>query len=55
MSFASIYCIRAEANTAIFEYIEVFDNRQRHHSGIGSKTPKQAFVDMTWKLAAKGQ
>jgi hypothetical protein len=46
MSVAAIYCTRAEAKAAIFEYIEyieyieVFDNRQRHHSGIGCKTPK---------------
>ena len=43
---------RAEAKAAIFEYIEVFYNRQRRHSGIGYKTPKQAFEDMTWKMAA---
>lgn len=34
MSVASIYCTRAEAKAAIFEYIEDFDNRQRHHSGF---------------------
>jgi putative transposase len=43
---------RAEAKAAIFEYIEVFYNRQRRHSGVGYKTPKQAFEDMTWKMAA---
>lgn len=43
---------RAEAKAAIFEYIEVFYNRQRRHSGIGYKTPQQAFEDMTWKMAA---
>ena len=43
---------RAEAKAAIFEYIEVFYNRQRRHSGIGYKTPKQAFEDMTWKMTA---
>jgi transposase InsO family protein len=42
----------AEAKAAIFEYIEVFYNRQRRHSGIGCKTPKQAFEGMTWKMAA---
>ena len=42
----------AEAKAAIFEYIEVFYNRQRRHSAIGYKTPKQAFEDMTWKMAA---
>ena len=43
---------RAEARAAILEYIEVFYNRQRRHSAIGYKTPKQAFEDMTWKMAA---
>ena len=49
MSVAAIYCTRAEAKAAIFEYIEVFDNRQRHHSGIGCKTPKQAFCRYDWE------
>jgi len=43
---------RAQAKVAIFEYIEVFYNRQRRHSGIGYQTPVQAFEDMTWKMAA---
>jgi putative transposase len=43
---------RAQAKAAIFEYIEVFYNRQRRHSSIGYKTPQQAFEDMTWKVAA---
>ena len=42
---------RAQAKAAIFEYIEVFYNRQRRHSGIGYQTPVQAFEDMTWKMA----
>ena len=50
MSVASIYCTRAEAKAAIFEYIEVVYNRQRRHSGIWCKTPKQAFDDMTGKM-----
>ena len=43
---------RAEAKAAIFEYIEVFYNRQRRHSGIRYQTPQQAFENMTWKIAA---
>jgi len=43
---------RAEAKAAIFEYIEVFYNRQRRHSGIEYQTPQQAFENMTWKIAA---
>jgi putative transposase len=42
----------AQAKAAIFEYIEVFYNRQRRHSGIQYKTPQQAFEDMAWKMAA---
>jgi len=43
---------RAQAKAAIFEYIEVFYNRQRRHSSVGYQTPQQAFEDMTWKMAA---
>jgi len=43
---------RAQAKAAIFEYIEIFYNRQRRHSGIGYQTPIQAFENMTWKRAA---
>ncbi|MGZ3598686.1 MAG: IS3 family transposase, partial [Ktedonobacterales bacterium] len=28
-----------EARTALFEYIEVFDNRQRRHSTLGYLSP----------------
>jgi putative transposase len=38
---------RAQAKAAIFEYIEVFYNRQRRHSAIGYQTPQQAFKNMT--------
>ena len=47
--------IHAEAKAAIFEYIEVFYNRQRRHSGGGYKTPKQAFEDMTGVDSGRGQ
>ena len=43
---------RAQAKAAIFEYIEVFYNRQRRHSAIGYQTPAQAYETMTWKIAA---
>ena len=43
---------RAQAKAAIFEYIEVFYNRQRRHSAIGYQTPAQAYETMTWKSAA---
>jgi putative transposase len=34
------YATRAEACRSIFEYIEVFYNRQRRHSAIGYKSPE---------------
>jgi transposase InsO family protein len=33
------YNTRQEAKTAIFEYIEVFYNRQRRHSYLGYLSP----------------
>lgn len=35
------FATRAEARTAIFEYIEVFYNRQRRHSTLGYVSPAQ--------------
>jgi hypothetical protein len=37
---------RAEARTAVFEYIEIFYNRQRLHSGLGYRTPAEARASM---------
>ena len=37
---------RAEARTAVFEYVEIFYNRQRLHSGLGYRTPAEARADM---------
>ena len=37
---------RAEARAAVFEYIEVFYNRQRLHSSLGYRTPAKARADM---------
>ena len=33
---------RAEARAAVFEYVEVFCNRQRLHSALGYRTPAEA-------------
>ena len=33
------FSTRAEARTAIFDYIEVFYNRTRRHSALGFKSP----------------
>ena len=43
---------REEAKAALFEYIEIFYNRQRLHSSIGYRTPAQARLDMEVKMAA---
>jgi transposase InsO family protein len=37
---------RAEAKAAVFDYIEVFDNRQRLHSALGYRTPAEARASM---------
>ena len=35
------FATRAEARAAIFEYIEVFYNRQRRHSSLGYVSPAE--------------
>jgi putative transposase len=37
---------RAEATAAVFEYLEVFYNRVRLHSGLGYRTPAEARASM---------
>ncbi len=37
---------RDEARTAVFEYIEVFYNRQRLQSGVGYRPPAEARASM---------
>ena len=44
---------RAELRDAVFEYIEVFYNRQRLHSSLGYKTPASVeSVESDFALAA---
>ena len=40
------YQTRDAARRDIFEYIEVFYNRQRLHSGVGYRTPAEARASM---------
>jgi putative transposase len=37
---------RAEARTAVFEYLKVFYNRVRLHSGLGYRTPAEVRASM---------
>ena len=37
--YRTVFATRDQARLAIAEYIEVFYNRQRLHSGLGYKTP----------------
>jgi transposase InsO family protein len=34
--------IRVELANAVFEYLEIFHNRQRRHSGLGMLTPTES-------------
>jgi len=34
------YATRAQARLALFEFIEVYYNRQRSHSALGYKSPE---------------
>ena len=40
------FATREAAKAAVFDYIEVFYNRQRLHSGIGYRTPAEARMVM---------
>jgi transposase InsO family protein len=40
---------KPEARTGIFDYIEIFYNRQRLHSSLGFLTPEE-FEDEYWKM-----
>jgi hypothetical protein len=35
---------RSELRTILFDYIEVFDNRSRHQTGLGDRTPAETYA-----------
>ena len=39
--FGARYASRSDAKTRIFDYIEIFYNRQRLHSSLGYQTPEK--------------
>jgi transposase InsO family protein len=41
--YRTVFPTRKHARRAIVEYIEVFYNRQRLHSGLGYTTPEKAY------------
>jgi transposase InsO family protein len=43
---------RLELTTAIFEYLEIFHNRQRRHSALGMLTPVEYEMQNTSSIAA---
>ena len=42
---------REDAKAAVFDYVEVFYNRQRLHSGVECRTPAEARVNMMREVA----
>jgi transposase InsO family protein len=40
LSYGQRYRTRGEAQTAVFDYIEIFYNRQRLHSSLDCQTPE---------------
>jgi len=50
--YERIWQSRAEVRAAIFEYVEVFYNRQRLHSTLGYRTPHQTETQYAVTLAA---
>jgi putative transposase len=47
----TIYHSHDEARQSLFEYLEVFYNRQRRHSSLGYLSP--AAFEQQWELTAK--
>ena len=46
---------REVAKRAVFEYLEIFYNRRRRHSGLGFLTPAQAYEQMARIMDSQAQ
>jgi putative transposase len=44
---------RLELANAIFEYLEIFHNRQRRHSSLGWRTPIEALHLLPWVVIGR--
>jgi putative transposase len=44
---STVFATRAEATTYLFEYLEVFYNRQRHQTALGDLTPHEYYQQVT--------
>jgi transposase InsO family protein len=49
--YPQTFATRAQAKTALFEYIEVYYNKQRLHSALGFISPAQAELDLLQRAA----
>ena len=48
----TVFSTRKKGRDAVAEYIEVFYNRQRLHSGLGYRTPLEAYEEYQTPKAA---
>ena len=44
------FATRTQARAAVFEWIEIFYNRERFHSALGYKSPVDFETQLNWKF-----
>ena len=54
LAYWSHWRSRTQARSEVFEYIELFYNRQRRHSALGYLSPHQFELRHQWQLAGNG-
>jgi len=54
LAYRSHWRSRTQARSEVFEYIELFYNRQRRHSALGYLSPHQFELRHQWQLAGNG-